>query len=76
MKRLKKVWVRIFVSLLIGSIVSEIIHIQKGYMPIRVSNFIVMSIAIFSFLVITIILRLRKKKEDDHLKSKEDILDA
>jgi hypothetical protein len=76
MKYLEKVWVRILISMLIGSFLSEIIHIKKGYMPVQISNFIVLSTTIIGFSLFTLILRLRKKKEDELQKSKEEILDA
>jgi ABC-type transport system involved in cytochrome bd biosynthesis fused ATPase/permease subunit len=76
MKYLEKVWVRILISMLIGSFLAEIIHIKKGYMPVQISNFIVLSTTIIGFSLFTLILRLRKKKEDELQKSKEEILDA
>jgi hypothetical protein len=76
MNYLKKIWIRILVSLLLGSILAEIIHIIKGFMPMQISNFIVISTAIFSFSVITLLLRLKRIKEQNLIKSKEDILDS
>jgi hypothetical protein len=74
MKHLRKTWVRLFVCILFGAILAEIFHVI--FRSDKLSNFIVFSTTVFSFSMLTLILRVRRKKETTILQSREDILDA
>jgi hypothetical protein len=81
MKHLKKTWVRLFICILLGSLLAEIVHVRFG--TNELSNLIVLSTTVFSFSISTLIIRLttkrkklRTKRQENVFQNKEDILDA
>jgi Mn2+/Fe2+ NRAMP family transporter len=81
MKHLKKTWVRLFICILLGSLLAEIVHLRFG--SDKLSNLIVFSTTVFSFSISTLVIRLttkrkklRTKRKENTFQNKEDILDA
>jgi ABC-type Mn2+/Zn2+ transport system permease subunit len=62
MKHLKKIWVRVLISLLFGGVCSEINHIRTGSPSIETSNILVWMGAIITFVILSLIVWFDKYK--------------
>ena len=56
MRAIKKVWVRILISLFVGGIFSELMHIRTGDASVETSNNHVYTFGIFTYILLTVLI--------------------
>ena len=62
MKFLQKIWVRLLISFFLGGVFSEVIHLTTGINSTSLSNLIVFSVGIFSFIIVTLIVSIHARQ--------------
>ena len=62
MNTLKKIWIRVLISFLLGGFLSELVYLATDINSPTLSNFIFFTTGIFSFIILTVIVSINSRK--------------